>query len=129
VSVVSFIILRYGFFAVLDHIKRKALWRKKQPELTILKEEMNRLSDKLDSFTVLPPKYRTLHAAETIENYILNNRIDSLKEGLNLYEGELFKAKQIQNQKIQIQQNHMMMQQNDKMIDQNKKLIRAVRNK
>ncbi len=125
VASASFIILRYGIFDNLDRFKRKALWREKQPEISVLTEEMNRLVNELDAFTVLPPRYRTLHAIDTIGNYILDKRIDSLKEGLNLYEDELFKMQQLHNQKFQIQQNYQMMHQNNQMIQQNRKMIRA----
>jgi hypothetical protein len=109
----------------LDWLKRKTLSRNIKPEVLRLTEEMNQLVNKLDSFTVLPPKYRTIHAVDTIGNYILDKRIDTLKEGLNLYEDELFKMQQLKNQNFQIQQNYQLMYQNNEMIQQNRKMIRA----
>lgn len=86
---------------------------------------MNGLVNQLEKFTILPSKYWTLHAVDTIGNYILDKRIDTLKEGINLYEDELFKAQQLKNQNFQIQQNYHMLRQNSKMIQQNKQMIRA----
>lgn len=120
-----YLLLRFVVGDGLDKIKRKSLIRKMQPEIESIAREMNQLVDRLDSFTVLPPKYRTIHAVDTIANYIMDNRIDSLKEGFNLYEDELFKIQQIQNQQMQIRQNHMMINQNSQMLAQNKKMIRA----
>jgi hypothetical protein len=124
-AVASFMVLKYGVFNLVIRFKRKALWRMNQPKLLSLVDEMNKVVEQLDSFTVLPPKYRTMHAVDTIEDYILNKRIDSLKAGLNLYEDELYKMQQMQNQKYQIQLNYQMMYQNSQMIKQNKKMIRA----
>jgi hypothetical protein len=121
----SFVFWRFVIGDSLDYFKRKALVSKIKPEILKLTDEMNQLVNKLDTFTILPPKYRTLHAVDAIGNYILDKRIDSLKEGLNLYEDELFKMQQLKNQNFQIQQNYQMMYQNTQMIEQNKKMIRA----
>lgn len=125
ISIASFVILKYGVFKLLIRLKRRELWRANTPRLVMLADEMNNLVQQLDHFTVLPPKYRTMHAVDTIEDYILNKRIDSLKEGLNLYEDELYKLKHMQNQQFQIQQNYQMIYQNSQMITQNKRMIRA----
>ncbi|QEM07808.1 hypothetical protein DIU31_031505 [Mucilaginibacter rubeus] len=125
VAVISFVLLKYGFFNLLIRFKRKALWQENQPKLLNLMDKMNNVVHQLDAFTVLPPKYRTVHAADTLESYIVNKRIDNHKEGLNLYEDELLKMQQRQNQRVQIQQNYEMINQNKKMIHQNIKMIRA----
>jgi hypothetical protein len=122
---VTFLFCRFVVGDGLDWLKRKTLSRNIKPEVLRLTEEMNQLVNKLDSFTVLPPKYRTIHAVDTIGNYILDKRIDTLKEGLNLYEDELFKMQQLKNQNFQIQQNYQLMYQNNEMIQQNRKMIRA----
>jgi hypothetical protein len=125
IAPLTFIFLRFVIGNGLDWLKRKRLWQKNKPEILRLTDEMNQLVNQLETFTILPPKYRTMHAVDTIGNYILDKRIDSLKEGLNLYEDELFKMQQLKNQNFQIQQNYQMMQQNSKMIQQNKQMIRA----
>ncbi|MFC0513113.1 hypothetical protein ACFFGT_02840 [Mucilaginibacter angelicae] len=125
IAPLTFVFLRFVIGDGLDWLKRKTLLRKSKPEIFRLTEEMNQLVNQLEEFTVLPPKYRTIHAVDTIGGYILDKRIDSLKEGLNLYEDELFKMQQLKNQNFQIQQNYQMMYQNSQMIEQNKKMIRA----
>lgn len=125
VGPLTFICFRFLVGDVLDKMKRAKMIEQIKPEILKLSEEMNRLVEKLDSFTLLPPKYRTLHAVDTIGGYFVNKRIDSLKEGINLYEDELFKSQQLQNQHLQIHQNSQMIQQNNKMIQQNKQMINA----
>jgi hypothetical protein len=125
VAPLTFIFFRFVIGDGLDWLKRKTLLQKGKSEVLRLTEEMNQLVNKLDSFSVLPPKYRTIHAVDTIGNYILDRRIDSLKEGLNLYEDELYKIQHLKNQNFQIQQNYQMIQQNSQMIQQNRKMIRA----
>jgi hypothetical protein len=125
IAPLTFVFLRFVIGDGLDWLKRKTLFHKSKPEILRLAEEMNQLVNQLDTFTLLPQKYRTIHAVDTIGNYILDKRIDTLKEGLNLYEDELFKMQQLKNQNFQIQQNYQMMQQNSKMIQQNRQMIRA----
>ncbi|WP_316748280.1 hypothetical protein [Pedobacter gandavensis] len=116
VAPLSFVVIRFLIGDVLDYFKRKRLKRDIQPELLRLSEKMNNLVAELDSFTVLPEKYRTLQAVGAIGNYFVNKRIDTLKEGFNLYEDELFKFQQLKNQQFQINQNTRMMHQNNEMI-------------
>ncbi|MCX2453652.1 hypothetical protein OQX61_20440, partial [Pedobacter sp. PLR] len=116
VAPLAFVCIRFIIGDVLDYFKRKKLMRDIQPELLRLSERMNELVEELDSFTVLPEKYRTLHAVDAIGNYFVNKRIDTLKEGFNLYEDELFKSQQLRNQQFQINQNAQMMHQNHEMI-------------
>jgi hypothetical protein len=125
VAIISFFVLKYGVFKLVIRLKRQSLWHSNQTKLLNLLDEMNKLVQQLDDFTVLPPKYRTMHAVDAIEDYILNKRIDTLKEGLNLYEDELYKMQQMHHQQFQIEQNYQMMHQNSQMIKQNKKMIRA----
>lgn len=125
IALLTFTFFRFAVGEGLDYLKRKSLFKKTKPEILELFDEMNQLVLTLDTFTVLPPKYRTLHAVETIKNYILNERIDSLKEGINLYQDELFKSRQLYNQNFQILQNYQVTYQNSQMIQQDKKMIRA----
>ncbi len=127
VAPIFFLLVRFGIGDLLDYFKRKKLKRQIKPELIQKSEEMNALVEKLDQFTVLPEKYRTLQAVDAIGNYFANKRVDTLKEAINLYEDEVYKFQQLKNQEYQIHQNGQMMQQNLKMMEQNKKMIRAQR--
>lgn len=122
---IIFVIVRVGIGDVSDYFKRRILKAQIIPQIYQLAEEMNELAVKLDGITILPEQYRTLQAVDTIGNYLVNKRADSLKEGINLYEDEQFKQKQLDNQHKQIQQNFQMINQNHQMMQQNKEMIRA----
>ena len=112
----TYLLFRFGVCGTLDYFKRKTLKQQLMPELQNLSRDLNTIAERLDSFTALPEQYRTLHAVDCIGGYLINKRADSLKEAINLYEDELFRHKQLQNQHIQIQQNSHIMHQNKEMI-------------
>lgn len=113
---ITYLFFRFGVGNVLDYFKRKRLSKQILPELRKLSAKMNTIADELDSFTILPERYRTIHAVDTIGNYIVNKRADTLKEAINLYEDELHKHNQLRNQQLHIQQNNHIIQQNREMI-------------
>jgi hypothetical protein len=113
---IIFVFFRFMIGDVLDYFKRKQLIRQIKPELIQISEQMNNLVEKLDQFTLLPEKYWTLQAVDTIGNYFQNRRADTLKEAINLYEDELYKAQQLRNHQHQVYQNEHMIKQNKEMI-------------
>lgn len=113
---ITYLFVRFGVGNVLDYFKRKQLSKQILPELRKLSAKMNTIADELDSFTILPQRYRTIHAVDSIGNYLVNKRADTLKEAINLYEDQLHKQNQLRNQQLHIQQNNHIIQQNREMI-------------
>lgn len=113
---ITYVFIRFGLGSVFNYTGRKVAIQQAALQADQLSAQMNVLAEKLDSFSVLPEKYRTLQAVNAIRSYLLNKRADSLKEAINLYEEEVFRHNQIQGQQFQIQQNHQMIQQNKEMI-------------
>jgi hypothetical protein len=87
-------------------------FNKMKNEIELINEEISKTYSDCDTITILPPKYRNLHAVDKIKEYVQNKRADSLKEAINLYEDELLKMQQmrmlssisqLQNQMVQAQ--------------------------
>lgn len=112
---------------MLDKRKKGAMKEAARLKFEPLVREMDEIALKLEVSDILPEKYRTLHAVSHLLEYVQNKRIDTLKEGLNLYEDEM--SKQLQQQRLNqvVQQNQRMIFQNDKMIQQQREMIRAQR--
>lgn len=121
-----FLIFRVCIGDLLDFIKRIRLKRRMKPEIIRLSEKMDVIADRLDAYTVLPSKYRTLHAVNAIGGYFVNERAHSLKEAINLYEQELFYNQQLGNQQMQMQQNGQIIQQNQQMIQAQRRTNRLL---
>ncbi|MEJ2884587.1 hypothetical protein [Pedobacter sp. GR22-6] len=113
---ITYIFVRFGIGSAFNYKGRKVAIQHAGPLVEHLSAQMNVLVETLDSFSMLPEKYRTLQAVNAIRSYLLNKRAESLKEAINLYEEEVFRHSQIQRQQFQIQQNHQMIQQNREMI-------------
>jgi len=113
---ITYVFIRFGLGSVFNYTGRKVAIQQAGLQVDQLSAQMNVLAEKLDSFSMLPEKYRTLQAVNAIGSYLLNKRADSLKEAINLYEDEVFRHNQIQGQQFQIQQNHQMIQQHREMI-------------
>jgi hypothetical protein len=86
----------------------------KQKKINEQKSEFENLNniiqstfDECDRITILPLKYRSLVAVSSIIDYFNNQRADSLKEAINLYEDECNRKKQ--NNLL----NHISTQQNN----------------
>ncbi|WP_316808735.1 hypothetical protein [Pedobacter agri] len=108
-----------------DSQKKKEILANELANISAIESKMNLIASQLDSFTILPERYRTIHAVDSIGSYFVNKRVDSLKEGINLYEDELLKYQQLHQNNQMIFQNSQMIFQNNQMIYQNNKMLRA----
>jgi len=70
-----------------------------QKQLSDLSVIYQNLGDQINEFTVIPNDYKNIRAADSILRYFINNRIDTVKEALNLYHEEDFKNKMLEYSK------------------------------
>ena len=68
-------------------------------ELGELKRESSNLDLKIDEFDILGQDYKNIRAADSILKYFLNNRVDTIREAVNLYHDDDFKNKQLEYSK------------------------------
>lgn len=119
--------MQYVIGPILDRRKKTAMERQAAIEFTPMIAEMNLLADELEKDSVLPPKYRTLHACTKLLEYVRNGRIATLREGLNLYEEEASRDLQHQQLRQLAQQNQQLIRQQQTLIKNTRDMVRAQR--
>jgi len=95
-------IIKLGFFATkVMNQKLKVSQRKEEysRQLDELNYEIQSLSDQIEDKTILSRDYRNIRAADTILRYFLNNRVDTIREAVNLFHDEDFKNKLLEYNK------------------------------
>jgi len=99
---VSINVIRLTFFAskVVNRkiriIQRREEYRRQLDELGIIYQN---LSEQINDFTVLPADYKNLRATDSILRYFTNNRVDTVREAVNLFHDEDFKNRQLEYSK------------------------------
>jgi len=73
--------------------QRKDEYRKMLEELGVT---YNNISDQIDEINIIPADYKTLRASELILRYFVNNRVDTIREALNLYHEEDFRNRNLE---------------------------------
>ncbi len=119
--------MQYVVGPILDRRKKTAMERQATTEFTPMIAEMNLLADELEKDSVLPPKYRTLHACTKLLEYVENGRIATLREGINLYEEEASRDLQHQQLRQLAQQNQQLIRQQQTLIKNTRDMVRAQR--
>ncbi|WP_257657911.1 hypothetical protein [Parapedobacter lycopersici] len=119
--------MQYVIGPILDRRKKTAMERQATTEFTPMIAEMNLLADELEKDSVLPPKYRTLHACTKLLEYVENGRIATLREGINLYEEEASRDLQHQQLRQLAQQNQQLIRQQQTLIKNTRDMVRAQR--
>jgi len=64
-------------------------------ELKELKHEAVTLQTNIDAFDILGSDYKNLKATDSILGYFTNNRVDTIREAINLYHDDDFRNKQL----------------------------------
>ena len=75
---------------------RKEEYRRQLDDLGLAYQN---IADQIDEAGVLPPDYKTSRATDTILRYFINNRIDTVREALNLFHEEEFRNRQLEYEK------------------------------
>ncbi|MCL2096918.1 MAG: hypothetical protein FWH10_08455 [Oscillospiraceae bacterium] len=57
------------------------------------------LSEQIGEFTILPPDYKNLRAADMILRLFINNRVDTIREAVNLFHEEDFRNRILEYEK------------------------------
>lgn len=89
-------IAKLGFFATkvmnqkLKVSQKKEEYAKQLEELTF---EFQNLSDQIEDMTILGRDYKNIRAADNILRYFINNRIDTIREAINLFHEEDFRSR------------------------------------
>lgn len=68
-------------------------------ELAELKRETNSLDVKIEEMDILGQDYKNIKIVDTILKYFVNNRVDTIREAVNLYHEDDFKNKQLEYSK------------------------------
>ncbi|WP_353185731.1 hypothetical protein [Parapedobacter lycopersici] len=123
----SIVAMQYVIGPILDRRKKTAMERQATIEFTPMIAEMNHLADELEDDSVLPPKYRTLHACTKLLEYVRNGRIETLREGINLYEEEVSRDLQHQQLRQLALQNQQLIRQQQTLIKNTRDMVRAQR--
>ena len=123
----SIVAMQYVIGPILDRRKKTAMERQATIEFTTMIAEMNHLADELENDSVLPPKYRTLHACTKLLEYVRNGRIETLREGINLYEEEVSRDLQHQQLRQLALQNQQLIRQQQTLIKNTRDMVRAQR--
>ena len=123
----SIVAMQYVIGPILDRRKKTAMERQATIEFTPMIAEMNQLADELEDDSVLPPKYRTLHACTKLLEYVRNGRIETLREGINLYEEEVSRDLQHQQLRQLALQNQQLIRQQQTLIKNTRDMVRAQR--
>lgn len=65
-------------------------------ELNDLRHELSSLEARAEELDILGPDYKTIKATDSILKYFTNNRVDTIREAINLYHEDDFKNKQLE---------------------------------
>jgi len=125
--ILSIVCMRWLVGPILDKNKKNDMRKAALIRFQPLMNEMNSIAIKLEESAIIPEKYRTVHAVSHLLDYIKNGRIDTLKEGINLYEDEMSKQTQQNSLNYIVQQNHKMISQKGQLIKNQREMIRAQR--
>lgn len=123
----AIIAMRYLIGPLYDRKRKQQKKAEARLRFAPLVMEMEEIAIKMERSEVLPEKYKTLHAVSHLLEYIQNQRIDSLKEGLNLYESDLNRYHQQKSIHQLTQQQQQMIAQQNKMITQQQQMVNAQR--
>lgn len=98
----SWDLAKLGFFATkVMNQKLKVIQKREEyiKELEELNFEMQNISEQIDSVTILAKDYKNIRATDAILRYFINNRIDTIREAVNLFHDEDFKNRQLEYSK------------------------------
>jgi hypothetical protein len=68
-------------------------------ELDELMSESQNFAEQIAEFDVLGADYKNIRATDAILKYFINNRVDTMREAMNLYHEEDFRSKQLEYSK------------------------------
>ena len=124
---ISILVMRLVVGPLLDQKKKSAMKQEAMAAFEPMVAEMNQIADELEHDAILPPKYRTLHACTKLLEYFANGRIDTLREGINLYEVEA--SQELQHQQLQhlARQNQQLIHQQQTLINTTREMVQAQR--
>ncbi len=91
--IVFFVIKNYGKNLEKKVIKKR--FEKQEKEINEINLEIKRIYIECSEISILPEKYWDTQIVEKLTSYFKDERADSLKEALNLYEDELLKIQQM----------------------------------
>ena len=94
--------VRTGIYASRVVNQKYVIAQKKEEyegQLNILMKKYQDLSDQINAQTILSGDYKNSKSVDKILRYFLNNRVDSLREAINLYHDEELKSKTLEYQK------------------------------
>lgn len=68
--------------------------------LNSLYSRLQDLNDQIAEHTIIPPDFQKLRDVETIYGYFINNRVDTVREALNLYQSESMMQRVLEYQRL-----------------------------
>lgn len=95
----------------------------------VLNEIEGRLNNAYSAATFLPNNYKHINAVGNIYRYLQDNRVDSIKEAINLYETEVYRNEVKQQQEHIIYQQEMSQQQQYEHQQQLKEIQKEIKEK
>lgn len=103
--IVFFVLKNYGKNLEKKVIKKR--FEKQEKEINELNLEIKKTYTECSEVSILPEKYWDTQIVEKLTSYFKDERADSLKEALNLYEDDLLKIQQMNllNEVSQSQKN------------------------
>ncbi|MEI5985780.1 hypothetical protein VJ786_12805 [Sphingobacterium sp. PU5-4] len=115
--------MRYVIGPRLDNKKQMEMKQASTIRYQPIIQEMNEINQLLEQNNTVPAKYRTVDATAKLLEYIQNKRIDSLKEGLNLYENEISRDRQTNRLNFMAEQNQRIIHNQKFMLKKQRKMI------
>ncbi|QBR12814.1 hypothetical protein [Sphingobacterium sp. CZ-2] len=115
--------MRYVIGPRLDNKKQMEMKQASTIRYQPIIQEMNEINQLLEQNNTIPAKYRTVDATAKLLEYIQNKRIDSLKEGLNLYENEISRDRQTNRLNFMAEQNQRIIHNQKFMLKNQRKMI------
>ena len=94
---------KLGFFATKVMNQKLKIIQKREEYIKELEElnfEMQKISDQIKDVSILSTDYKNIRATDAILRYFVNNRIDTIREAVNLFHDEDFKTRQLEYSKV-----------------------------
>ena len=73
--------------------QKKEEYRKHLDDLSIIYQN---ITEQINESTILPADYKNIRAADAIFRYFINNRVDTIREAINLFHEDDFKYKMLE---------------------------------
>lgn len=104
IAILILVIVAFSYPYLFNLINKKRLKVNaeiaKSADTIRLELEKQTIIDYIKTHSVIPDDYCYLHALNTFEKYLINNRADSLKECINLFEQEKRHDEQLQEIRV-----------------------------